>query len=167
MVANAGILNPAPFLEGVSLRRPSYLLQADIHIERLDDFNRVLTVNTSSVFLCYQHAGRRMIAEGHREGRIIGASSYVGKRREWSIYALDVEADLVHTAAPWLNSYGASKFAIRGLTQCAGELCRAPSLRFWFDMFLPAQALGPYGITVNAYAPGTWTIPSLLTQLNR
>ncbi|KAI5886358.1 NAD(P)-binding protein [Schizophyllum commune H4-8] len=102
MVANAGILAPAPFLE-----------------ESLDSFNRVLTVNTSSVFLCYQHAGRRMIAEGHHEGRIIGASSYVGKR-----------------PAPWLNSYGASKFAIRGLTQCA------------------AQALGSHGITVNAYAPG-------------
>ncbi|KAL1746130.1 hypothetical protein HDZ31DRAFT_34802 [Schizophyllum fasciatum] len=102
MVANAGICSPAPFLE-----------------ESLKDFNRVTSVSSTGTFLCYQYAARKMIAEGHREGRIIGASSYSGKR--------PLQA---------LTSYMAAKFAVRGLTQSA------------------ALAMGPHGITVNAYAPG-------------
>ncbi|KAG1745699.1 hypothetical protein EDB19DRAFT_1906206 [Suillus lakei] len=42
---------------------------------------------------------------------------------------------------PYCSSYAASKFAIRGLTQVA------------------ALELGQYGITVNAYAPGTIQTP--------
>ncbi|KAI4522913.1 NAD(P)-binding protein [Schizophyllum commune Tattone D] len=84
MVANAGILIPAPFLE-----------------ETVSDFNRVTNVNTTGCFLCYQYAGRRMIEKGHRQGRIIGASSHSGKR-----------------PATGQTSYVATKYAVRGLTSC-------------------------------------------------
>ncbi|KAF5389911.1 hypothetical protein D9757_003680 [Collybiopsis confluens] len=83
-----------------------------------DMWEKVFAVNARGVFLCYKHAARQMIAQG-RGGRIIGAASVASKR-----------AGMEHGA------YGASKFAVRGLTQAA------------------AQELGQYGITVNAYAPG-------------
>ncbi|KAL1746131.1 hypothetical protein HDZ31DRAFT_81445 [Schizophyllum fasciatum] len=102
MVANAAVLQAIPFLE-----------------ETAQSFNRTTSVGSTGTFLCYKHAGRRMIAEGHREGRIIGASSFAGKR-----------------PASDLTSYSVAKFAVRSLTQNA------------------ALALGPHGITVNAYAPG-------------
>ncbi|KAL1746127.1 hypothetical protein HDZ31DRAFT_34857 [Schizophyllum fasciatum] len=102
MVANAGIGRPAPFLE-----------------ESLESFNSVMSINTAGLFLCYQLSARKMIELGHREGRIIGASSIGGKQ-----------------PLRGLTSYTASKFAVRGLTQCA------------------ALDLGSHGITVNAYAPG-------------
>ncbi|KAL1717769.1 hypothetical protein EV715DRAFT_202349 [Schizophyllum commune] len=111
MVANAGILIPAPFLE-----------------ETVSDFNRVTNVNTTGCFLCYQYAGRRMIEKGHREGRIIGASSHSGKR-----------------PATGQTSYVATKYAVRGLTSCTGMFLRRLSPQPWATW-----------ITVNAYAPGVY-----------
>ncbi|KAL1701301.1 hypothetical protein EV121DRAFT_282757 [Schizophyllum commune] len=69
--------------------------------ETVSDFNRVTNVNTTGCFLCYQYAGRRMIEKGHRQGRIIGASSHSGKR-----------------PATGQTSYVATKYAVRGLTSC-------------------------------------------------
>ena len=37
----------------------------------VDDFDRVMAVNARSIFLCYKHAAKQMIAQG-RGGRIIG-----------------------------------------------------------------------------------------------
>ncbi|KAJ6482549.1 NAD-binding protein [Mycena sanguinolenta] len=85
MVANAGILGPIGPLVEVSA----------------EQWDRVLGVNARGTFLCYKYAGMQMIKQGHG-GRIIGASSLVGKR------AMDV-----------LTPYSASKFAVRGLTQAA------------------------------------------------
>jgi len=101
MVANAGILRNAPILETST-----------------SDWDSVLAVNGRGTFLCYKYAAKQMIAQGTK-GRIVGASSFAGKRGN----AL-------------LGAYSASKFAVRGLTQTA------------------ATEFGPYGITVNAYAPG-------------
>ncbi|KAG1725616.1 uncharacterized protein EDB91DRAFT_84763 [Suillus paluster] len=84
MVANAGI--------GV---------MTDILSETLEGWERVMQINATSAFLCYKYAAVQMVKQG-RGGRIIGASSMVGKRSE---------ADLL--------SYSASKFAVRGLTQAA------------------------------------------------
>ncbi|TRM58473.1 hypothetical protein BD626DRAFT_183068 [Schizophyllum amplum] len=85
MVANAGIAVPAPFLD-----------------ESLASFDRVNNVSVTGTFLCYQHAARKMIAQGITDGRLIGASSVAGKQ-------------------PFLGltSYCAAKFAIRGITQAA------------------------------------------------
>ncbi|ESK86312.1 NAD-binding protein [Moniliophthora roreri MCA 2997] len=93
-------------------------LAAPVSSTSVVDWDRTMSVNARGVFLCYKHAARQMISQG-RGGRIIGASSAAGKQGQET-----------------LGAYSASKFAIRGLTQCT------------------AQELGKYGITVNAYAPG-------------
>jgi len=57
LVNNAGINRRASFLE-----------------ETLEDWQRILTVNTTGPFLCAQVAARRMVAQGHG-GRIINVTS--------------------------------------------------------------------------------------------
>ncbi|KAJ6482561.1 NAD-binding protein [Mycena sanguinolenta] len=86
MVANAGIAGP--------YRTPLVELSAE-------QWDKVMAVNARGTFLCYKHAGLQMIAQG-RGGRIIGASSFAGKK------AIALQA-----------VYSASKFAVRGLTQAA------------------------------------------------
>jgi len=81
--------------------------------------------NMRSMMLCYKFAAIQMIAQG-RGGRIIGATSLAGKK-----------------GGPTMGMYGATKFGIRGLTQCA------------------ATELGVHGITVNTYAPGMVDTESL------
>ncbi|KZT19760.1 NAD(P)-binding protein [Neolentinus lepideus HHB14362 ss-1] len=101
MVANAGLGLYRPIIE-----------------MSMAEFDNIQSVNTRGLLMCYKAAARTMI-EQKRGGRIIGASSIIGKKG--------------FAAA---SAYSASKFAVRGLTQAA------------------ACELGPYGITVNAYAPG-------------
>jgi NAD(P)-dependent dehydrogenase (short-subunit alcohol dehydrogenase family) len=62
-----------------------------------------MTINARGSFLCYKYAAEQMIKQG-RGGRIIGASSLAGKM------GLSVA-----------SAYCASKFAVRGLTQAAGN----------------------------------------------
>ncbi|PBK86211.1 short chain oxidoreductase [Armillaria gallica] len=98
----------------------------------VEQWDRSFAINTRGVFLCYQYAAKQMIKQG-RGGRIIGCSSSLGKQ-----------------ALPMLSLYAATKSAIRGLTQGAGE-CR------WMctnQAHLVALDLGKFGITVNSYAPG-------------
>jgi len=89
MVANAGILK-----YGALVDTP------------LDEWNQVLTVNTTGAMLCFKYAAIQMIKQG-RGGRIIGASSAAGKRAIKNIAA-----------------YSASKFAVRGLTQSTAQELR-------------------------------------------
>jgi len=101
---------------------------------RVEDWDTILAINARGAFLTYKHAARKMIELNatHKRGRrIIGASSLLGKMGEETMCA-----------------YSGSKFAIRGLTQCA------------------ATELGVHGITVNAYAPGP-TQTALLADLNK
>lgn len=39
-----------------------------------------MAVNVRGVFLCYKYAGLAMIASGTKNGRIVGACSFAGKR---------------------------------------------------------------------------------------
>ncbi|KAF8885321.1 NAD-binding protein [Infundibulicybe gibba] len=89
----------------------------------LDEWEQIFSINSRGVFLYYKYAAQRMIQQGEG-GRIIGASSIVGKEVPVTI------------SSPGLGVYSATKFAVRGMTQCF------------------AQELGPLGITVNSYAPG-------------
>ncbi|KIJ62357.1 hypothetical protein HYDPIDRAFT_30609 [Hydnomerulius pinastri MD-312] len=89
----------------------------------LELWDRIMRINARGPFLCYKYAAAQMIKQG-RGGRIIGASSLAGK-----------------VGHPLGGAYGASKFAVRGLTQSA------------------AAELGRYGITVNSYAPGVIQTP--------
>lgn len=98
-----------------------------------------MAINARGPFLCYKYAAEQMIQQG-RGGRIIGASSIAGK-----------------LGLPLGAPYSASKWAVRGLTQTAGEdhivLLSSGSL------IGAALELGRYGITVNSYAPGVIQTP--------
>ncbi|KAF9459800.1 short chain oxidoreductase [Collybia nuda] len=86
-VANAGIVEkPVPFPD-----------------TKVEDWDRIFSINSRGVFLCYKYAAQQMIKQG-RGGRIIGASSIAGKQGD-GLYA----------------SYCSSKFAVRGLTQSAAK----------------------------------------------
>ena len=41
----------------------------------VETFDRVMAVNARSTMLCYKHAAKQMIAQGHG-GRIIGANNF-------------------------------------------------------------------------------------------
>lgn len=81
-VANAGIAFGTPLLETTT-----------------EDFDRIMNINVRGVFLTYKYAALKMVKQG-RGGRIIGASSVLGKKGNSK-----------------LSAYCATKFAVRGLTQ--------------------------------------------------
>jgi len=89
-----------------------------IDTTEIDQIKKVLETNTLGAFSSLKYAAQAIKAGG-RGGRLIAAASVAAK-----------EGAALHGA------YCASKFAVRGLVQCA------------------AAEYGPFGITVNAYAPG-------------
>ncbi|KAJ3477940.1 hypothetical protein NLI96_g10115 [Meripilus lineatus] len=86
MVANAGIGAAAELLE-----------------MEVAEFDRVIAINVRGVMLSYKYAAEQMVKQG-RGGRIIGASSVLGKQ-----------------GGPGFTAYSASKFAVRGMTQAAAK----------------------------------------------
>ncbi|KAF4566066.1 hypothetical protein EYR40_002117 [Pleurotus pulmonarius] len=89
-----------------------------------EDFDKTLAVNIRGVFLCYKYAAIQMIAQHQRRGGAPGGNI---------IGAASVTSK---QAWPGASAYSTSKWAVRGLTQAS------------------ALELAPYGIRVNAYAPG-------------
>jgi len=85
--------------------------------ESLDDWNHMLAINQTGVFLGMRAAGRVMRDQGG--GSIVNISSIAGMR-----------------GAGVAHSYGATKWAVRGMTKSA------------------AQELAPYGVRVNSVHPG-------------
>ncbi|KAF8877168.1 NAD-P-binding protein [Infundibulicybe gibba] len=69
----------------------------------LDEWEKIFSVNSRGVFLCYKHAAQRMIQQG-KGGRIIGGASIDGKK-----------------ALPNLSGYSAAKFAVLGMTQSLAQ----------------------------------------------
>ncbi|KAH9932271.1 NAD(P)-binding protein [Fomitopsis serialis] len=88
----------------------------------IKDWNRCMDCNLASTMLCYKYAARQMIEQGEG-GESSGRRPFSGKR------------------CPDSSAYVATKFAIRGLTQCL------------------AIELAPHNITVNTYAPGVILTP--------
>ena len=86
--------------------------------ETLEQWQQVISVNQTGVFLGMRAAAKAMIAAG-TGGSIINISSLAGLR-----------------GTPGSLSYGASKWAVRGMTKVA------------------ARELGRYGIRVNSIHPG-------------
>ena len=86
--------------------------------ETLEQWQQVIPVNQTGVFLGMRAAAKAMIAAGNG-GSIINISSLAGLR-----------------GTPGSLSYGASKWAVRGMTKVA------------------ARELGRYGIRVNSIHPG-------------
>ncbi|MCZ0717322.1 acetoin reductase [Aerococcus kribbianus] len=92
---------------------------------REDDVNKSFAVNAGGVLWGIQAAADQFIKQG-KGGKIINASSQAGIVGNQGI-----------------GLYGATKFAVRGLTQTA------------------AQELAEHKIAVNAYAPGSAVTPML------
>ncbi|KAI9058871.1 acetoin reductase family protein [Trametes sanguinea] len=94
-----------------------------LHETPTEEMDKVINVNFKGTFFCYKYAAIQLIKQG-KGGRIVGASSIAGKKglAEQTVYS-------------------GTKFAIRGMTQCA------------------AMDYGKYGITVNSYAPGVIETP--------
>jgi glucose 1-dehydrogenase len=128
LVNNAGLQRDAPFTEMT-----------------LGDWNLVLSVNLTGMFLCAREAAREMIRRGPRQdvsaalGKIICVSS-------------------VHEIIPWAGhvNYAASKGGVRLFMQSL------------------AQELAPHRIRVNSVAPGAiktpinraaWETPEALARL--
>ncbi len=128
LVSNAGIQRDAPFTEMT-----------------LEQWNLVLSVNLTGMFLCARQAAREMIRRGIRPavscaaGKIICVSS-------------------VHEVIPWAGhvNYAASKGGVKLFMQSL------------------AQELAPYRIRVNSIAPGAiqtpinrsaWETPAALKSL--
>lgn len=107
-------------------------------VQQLDSMH---AINVRGVFLCYKYGALQMIKQGHG-GRLIGkkivlsfrisdyyliyllgASSSAGKEGELMsrilVYAFPANTGSLGT--PNLAAYSSTKFAIRGLTQTAGE----------------------------------------------
>jgi len=93
----------------------------------LDDWNRVIAVNQTGVFLGMQAASRPMIERG--AGSIVNISSIAGLRSAGTCFA-----------------YGATKWAVRGMTKSA------------------ARELGPHGVRVNSIHPGIIDTPMMADQ---
>ena len=81
------------------------------------EWDRVMDINARGVFLTTRALAPRLIAQ--KSGRIINICSVVGE-----------------TGVAMIVQYAASKFAVRGMTQCL------------------AAELAPYGITANNICPG-------------
>ena len=82
----------------VSIQNAGVITIAKVEDLSEQDWNRVLAVNTTGVFLCCQAAAKYMVKQGH--GRLINGSSAQG--RQGFIYT---------------PHYAASKFGVIGLTQ--------------------------------------------------
>ncbi|KAH9896873.1 acetoin dehydrogenase [Cubamyces lactineus] len=89
-----------------------------LHETTTEQADKLLDINVKGTFYSFKYAALQMIKQGGG-GRLVGAASIAGKR-----------------GFPEHALYSASKFAVRGIVQCA------------------ALDYGQYGITVNAYAPG-------------
>lgn len=105
-----------------------------------DAFDRSLAVNVRGVMLCYKYAARQMIKQGGG-GRILGmlflhrewhtwVTVVISRRRvdpRQTRYILSSSSEIgvpnspITTGGPVAASYVASKFAVRGLTQCLGR----------------------------------------------
>ncbi|RPD65536.1 acetoin reductase family protein [Lentinus tigrinus ALCF2SS1-7] len=73
----------------------------ELHETPTDLVDQLLNVNIKGVFFCYKYGAMQLIKQG-KGGRMIGATSIVGKR-----------------GSRGQSVYSATKFAVRGLTQSA------------------------------------------------
>lgn len=76
-----------------------------------EDWNRIVSANLTSVFLCMKHEIRHMAAHGG--GVIVNMSSSVGP----------------HLSVPMLGAYGATKAAVSSLTRTAAREAIAQGVR--------------------------------------
>lgn len=81
-----------------------------------------------------------------------------GKRVRFIPTSSKSDADPDSSGAAFCSTYGSSKFAVRALTQVAGE-ARISTFEVVLIMSRTACEWGKHGITVNGYAPGFTDTP--------
>lgn len=80
-----------------------------------------MDVNARGAYYCYRFAGEQMVKQGHG-GRIVGASSVMGKKGTYTLHrVIYIFANELAVGRDMVATYSASKFAVRGLTQSAGQ----------------------------------------------
>ncbi|KAL1679634.1 hypothetical protein EV122DRAFT_209486 [Schizophyllum commune] len=130
MVANAGVALYKKFVDTT-----------------VEDWHKAHDVNGLGVFLCYKYAALKMQELGNKNGRIIGASSALGR-----------------TGIAKAGVYCQTKFGVRGLTQALVTLDVASHNESWILMCSLAQELATTGITVNYFCPG-WTGTKIIRDI--
>jgi 3alpha(or 20beta)-hydroxysteroid dehydrogenase len=111
----------------VLVNNAGILLWASMTQTELDDWDRIVAINQTGVFLGMRAVAPHMQAQ--RSGSIVNISSIAGLRGASPCFA-----------------YGATKWAVRGMTKGA------------------AQELGPYGVRVNSIHPGIIDTPMMADQ---
>ncbi len=106
----------------------------------LDDWQRMIATNLTSVFLCMQHELRQMMAQG--SGSIINTSSGAGV-----------------VAAPGLPHYTAAKHGVLGLTKCAAQEYAPHGIRV--NAVLPGTTRTPM---IEGFIAGNADIEKMVTR---
>jgi 3alpha(or 20beta)-hydroxysteroid dehydrogenase len=111
----------------VLVNNAGILLWASMTQTELDDWDRIVGINQTGVFLGMRAVAPHMQAQ--HSGSIVNISSIAGLRGASPCFA-----------------YGATKWAVRGMTKGA------------------AQELGPFGVRVNSIHPGIIDTPMMAGQ---
>lgn len=106
----------------------------------MSDWQRMITTNLTSVFLCMQHELRQMVIQGG--GSIINTSSGAGV-----------------VAAPGLPHYTAAKHGVLGLTKCAAQEYAARGIRV--NAVLPGTTRTPM---IEGFIGGNADIEKMVTR---
>lgn len=106
----------------------------------LDDWQRMIATNLTSVFLCMQHELRQMMLQG--SGSIINTSSGAGV-----------------VAAPGLPHYTAAKHGVLGLTKCAAQEYAPHGIRV--NAVLPGTTRTPM---IEGFIGGNADIEKMVTR---
>ncbi|KAF9260783.1 acetoin reductase family protein [Marasmius fiardii PR-910] len=93
----------------------------------VDAWDKVFSINSRGTFLCYKYAAIQMIKQG-RGGRIIGASSLAGKQ-----------------GIKYGMAYSATTFAVRGMTQSAGQNAMADVQKLNSTISKASWTSSPFG----------------------
>ncbi|MBD1996236.1 glucose 1-dehydrogenase [Leptolyngbya sp. FACHB-541] len=114
------------------------VLPKPLHEQSIEDFDKLMAINTRGLFLCMKYEIQQMLTQG------AGAND---SRSAYSIVNTSSLAGLI--AFPWASPYAASKHAVMGLTRAA------------------ALDYAKQGIRINAVTPGATATEMLDRSLDR
>lgn len=121
--------------------------KAPLHEQTPEDFSRVMSVNTTGVFLCMRAELRQMLAQ--LAAAAPQAPPEEPAQRPWSLIdwvgmtMVNVCSTAGQVAVPEFSPYSASKHAVIGLTRTA------------------AKEYSAWGIRINYICPGTTDTPMM------
>lgn len=118
---------------GISIKNPDNSKKRTVDIDE-KEWDKIITNNLKSVFLCSKHAAKHMIKNNY--GKIVNISSIVGKTG----CSADKTDNYFPTSATSGSHYATSK---------AGIICFTKSL---------ARELGKFNINVNVITPGAVSV---------